>query len=94
MLRQTDAFLAASMSAAIASTIQRVRLVLALMGSRRSAYRRPAYAEIGIRMASAPRAAILALMMREGARRSRRAARGNGPNGRVSFAASSMDSTP
>jgi predicted permease len=71
MLRQTDAFLAASMSAAIASTISAFGLVLALMG----VYGTVSYIvvlrthEIGIRMAIGAKGRdILALMMREGAR--------------------------
>jgi predicted permease len=71
MLRRTDAFLAASLSAAIASTISLFGLLLASMGL----YSTVSYMvvlrthEVGIRMAiGANRRNILALMMREGAR--------------------------
>lgn len=71
MLRQTSTFLAASLSAAIASTISLFGLVLALMGI----YSTVSYVvvlrtqEIGIRMAiGAKRRDILALMMRDGTR--------------------------
>ncbi len=69
MLRNTDAFLAASMSAAIASTISLFGLLLAVMGI----YSTGSYLvvlrtqEIGIRMAIGAKAGdILALMIREG----------------------------
>jgi ABC-type antimicrobial peptide transport system permease subunit len=71
MLRQTDAFLIASISAAIASTISLLGLLLASMGI----YSTVSYIvvlrtrEVGIRMAiGAKNRDILALMMRESAR--------------------------
>jgi predicted permease len=71
MLRQTDAFLIASISAAIASTISLFGLVLASMGI----YSTISYVvvlrtrEVGIRMAiGANKRDILALMMRESSR--------------------------
>jgi predicted permease len=71
MLRQTDAFLAASISAAIASTISLFGLLLASMGI----YSTISYVvvlrthEVGIRMAiGANRRDILALMIRESTR--------------------------
>ncbi len=71
MLRQTDAFLIDSLSAAIASTISLFGLLLASMGI----YSTVSYIvvlrtrEVGIRMAiGAQKRDILALMMREGAR--------------------------
>jgi hypothetical protein len=71
MLRQTDSFLAASISAAIASTVSLFGLLLASMGI----YSTVSYIvvlrtrEIGIRMAiGAKKRDILALMMRESRR--------------------------
>ena len=71
MLRQTDAFLIASFSAVIASTIGLFGLLLASMGI----YSTVSYVvvlrtrEVGIRMAiGATTRDILALMMREGSR--------------------------
>jgi ABC-type antimicrobial peptide transport system permease subunit len=71
MLRQTDAFLIDSLSAAIASTISLFGLLLASMGI----YSTVSYMvvlrtrEVGIRMAmGAQRRNILALMMRESVR--------------------------
>jgi predicted permease len=71
MLRQTDAFLAASLSAAIASTISLFGLLLASMGI----YSTVSYVvvlrtrEVGIRMAiGAGKRDILLLMIRESAR--------------------------
>ena len=71
MLRQTDAFLIASLSAAIASTISLFGLLLALIGI----YSTVSYVvvlrthEVGIRMAiGAKKRDILTLMMRDGTR--------------------------
>jgi hypothetical protein len=71
MLRQTDAFLIDSFSAAIACTISLFGLLLASMGHlwHRQLYRRPSHARSRLRMAvGAQRRDIFALMMRESIR--------------------------